>query len=144
MDIGEASTDDIAEIQRVRLSVHENVLGDPTAVQPHHIAEMIEGRGKGWVCRVDGTIRGIAFADLRERNIWALFVEPGFDRRGMGRRLHDLCVGWLFENGAAPIWLTTEPGTRAEDFYRAASWVAKELVSNGDRRFQLRPQDWRR
>ena len=144
MQITEAGVDDIAEIHRVRMSVRENVLGDPTRVQPHHIAEMIGGRGKGWVCRVDGTIHGFSFADLRERNIWALFVEPGFERRGVGRRLHDLAVGWLFANGDGAIWLTTEPGTRAEDFYRKAGWVAKTLEPNGDRRYELNRRDWRR
>ncbi len=144
MRIAEACVEDIPEIHRVRVSVRENVLADPSRVQPHHVVEMIETRGKGWVCRIDGKLRGFSFADLKERNIWALFVEPGYEQRGIGRALHDLAVGWLFEQGNLAIWLATEPDTRAENFYRSAGWIAKELEPNGDRRFELHLRDWRR
>jgi GNAT superfamily N-acetyltransferase len=143
MIIAEAVLADIAEIQRVRLSVRENVLTDPSRVTDADIAHMIGRAGKGWVCRIDGTIRGFSIADGETRNIWALFTEPGFERRGIGRRLHDLAVGWLFAQSPAPIWLTTEPGTRAEGFYRAAGWRAGEIESNGDRHFELAHPDWR-
>lgn len=144
MIIAEAVLADIAEIRRVRRSVRENVLLDPSRARDADIARMIEYGGKGWVCRIDGTIRGFSFANGGTRNIWALFVEPGFERRGIGRRLHDLAVGWLFETGNDPVWLTTEPGTRAEGFYRAAGWRAGNFEPNGDRHFELTPQDWRR
>ena len=143
MIIDEAVLADIADIHRVRLSVRENVLADPSRVTDADIARVIANTGKGWVCRIDGTIRGFSFADGQTRNIWALFIEPGFERRGVGRRLHDLAVGWLFERSAEPIWLTTEPGTRAEGFYRAAGWRAGEVEANGDRRFELAREDWR-
>jgi GNAT superfamily N-acetyltransferase len=53
-------------------------------------------------------------------NIWALFVDPAHERRGHGRRLHDAMVAWLWSQGLRKLWLTTEPGTRAERFYTEA------------------------
>jgi GNAT superfamily N-acetyltransferase len=57
-----------------------------------------------------------------ERNIWALFVDPEHERRGYGRMLHDTMTDWLRSRGVERLWLTTEPGTRAQKFYEAAGW----------------------
>jgi hypothetical protein len=40
-------------------------------------------RGKGWVCEIDEKIVGFSIADLIGNNIWALFVMPGYDKRGI-------------------------------------------------------------
>lgn len=140
----EATLDDIAQMHRVRLSVRENKLGDPSRVTPAHYIQMIETDGKGWVCRADGLIRGVGVADRTRRSIWGLFVEPSYDGRGIGRALHDTAVGWLFENGAGPVWLTTDPGTRAEAFYRRAGWSQTGIEASGELRFELEPARWRR
>jgi GNAT superfamily N-acetyltransferase len=39
------------------------------------------------------------------RNIWALFVAPGFEGQGIGRGLLDVMVTWLFAQGRDPVWL---------------------------------------
>ncbi|HET7334801.1 MAG TPA: GNAT family N-acetyltransferase [Rhizomicrobium sp.] len=142
MQITEASVADIAEIQRVRMSVRENILGDPSRVTPADIERMIEQGGKGWVCRADGVIRGFSFADQTNANVWALFIEPGYDHRGMGRMLHDLAVAWLFDGGAQTIWLSTEPHSRAEKFYRIAGWQQTDVEPNGDLRLELDRKNW--
>ena len=124
-------------MHRVRMSVTENVLSDPTLVQPSDYARMIVSDGQGWVCIVDGAIRGFSFADSKVKNIWALFVEPGFEGRGIGKHLHDCAVGWLFSQGTESIWLTTQPGTRAEKFYRKAGWKFSKTEPNGESRLEL-------
>lgn len=144
VEIAEAAVADVYEIHRIRLAVKENILGDPSKVCPADSIRMIEQDGKGWVGRVDGAIRGFSFADRTTANIWALFIEPGYDGRGMGRRLHDLAVAWLFEQGATRIWLTTAPGTRAERLYRRAGWVQTGVEPNADIRLELGPGQWRR
>lgn len=141
--IDEALVADIPDIHRIRMSVRENILGDPGRVMPSDIQAMIETHGKGWVYRVDGAIRGFSFADRRNRNIWALFVEPEFDRKGIGRPLHDRAVGWLFEQGSGDIWLATEPGTRAERFYEIAGWQKTDMEPNGDCLMVLARENWR-
>jgi GNAT superfamily N-acetyltransferase len=136
--ISEALIADIPEMHRVRLSVRENVLTNPARVTHSDYERMIHNDGKGWICRVENLIRGFSFADAKTRNIWALFVEPGYERRGIGRQLHDSAVDWLFAQSPQIIWLTTRPGTRAEAFYRAAGWVAAGAEPNGEMRFEMR------
>jgi GNAT superfamily N-acetyltransferase len=96
---------DIEAMHRVRLAVTENRLRDLRRVTPEHYREMLEERGRGWVCEIDGELRGFAIADRADRNIWALFVAPGFEGRGIGRALHDTMVAWLFD------WATRRSGS---------------------------------
>lgn len=120
--IREATHDDIPQIQIVHNAVKENMLPDPALVTDTDCSEFLFERGKGWVCEINGRIVGFAIADLKENNIWALFVHPDFDRRGIGRRLHDVMLDWYFSQTETPVWLGTAPGTRAEGFYAAAGW----------------------
>lgn len=142
MVISVARLDDYAEMHRIRMAVHENKLSDPSRVTYNHYKEMIERRGRGSICRINGDIRGFCFADLSNGNIWALFVEPGFERRGIGRTLHDSAVAWLFENGVQRIWLTTAPNTRAGTFYDAAGWRQTGIERDGDCRLELDRESW--
>jgi len=74
-------------------------------------------------------------------NIWALFVDPGLEGRGAGRALHDAMIDWIFGEGLERVWLGTEPGTRAERFYRSAGW---RYIGNesGDARYELTASEW--
>jgi GNAT superfamily N-acetyltransferase len=102
---------------------------------------MLTENGRGWVAEVGDRIVGFAIGDLSRANVWALFVDPDFEGRGVGRSLHDMTVSWLFEAGADRIWLSTDPGTRAERFYEAAGWRLSR-VENGEAYFELLRQDW--
>ena len=81
----------------------------------------------------------MAFAIGNEQtgNIWALFVDPGHERRGYGRRLHDVMISWLFSQGLETLWLTTGQNTRAQGFYEAAGWQRTGTVTGGDVRYEL-------
>ncbi len=48
----EARIEDIPQIQRVRNSVKENILSDPSLVSDADCEEYITKRGKGWVYEV--------------------------------------------------------------------------------------------
>ena len=136
MPVRRATIADIEAMHRLRLSVQENVLSDPQRVTPGHYVPMLEEHGRGWVYELDGNIVGFAVADHSRRNIWALFVDPACEGRGIGRALHDAMVHWLFEQGREPLWLTTAPGTRAERFYSTAGWRRAGLDDNGELRFE--------
>ncbi|HEV2148022.1 MAG TPA: GNAT family N-acetyltransferase [Longimicrobiaceae bacterium] len=142
MHIRVASAADIPEMHRIRMSVRENQLADPALVQPHHYRSMLEEHGRGWVAEVDGRIAGFAIADLARSNVWALFVDPAFERRGVGRGLHDVMMGWLFASGADRVWLSTDPGTRAEHFYRSAHWRQAGPDAGGEVRYEISREDW--
>ena len=126
----EATRNDIPQIQIVRNAVKENMLSNPNLVTDEDCIEFIEERGKGWVCEIDGKIVGFSIVDMKENNIWALFVDPDFDKRGIGRKLHDLMLDWYFSQTEKPVWLGTDPGTRAEIFYEKSGW--KKIGMNGN------------
>ncbi|MEO6611353.1 MAG: GNAT family N-acetyltransferase [Chitinophagaceae bacterium] len=137
----EAVVNDIPGIQVVRNAVLENRLSNPALVPDQDIVDYIINRGKGWVCEIGGRIVGFSIVSVRDNNVWALFIEPGFDKQGIGRKLQELMLDWYFEQTSDTIWLGTAPGTRAEDFYRKAGW--KEAGMHGKEvRFEMTAGDW--
>ncbi len=65
---------------------------------------------------------GFSAADTRDGSIWALFIADGYERLGIGRALFEKACDVLLTDGHRTAWLTTERGSRAEGFYRAAGW----------------------
>ncbi|MFC7773449.1 GNAT family N-acetyltransferase [Flavobacterium sp. GCM10027622] len=138
----EARREDIDQIQIVRNSVTENTLSDPGLVTNHDCEEFMFERGKGWVCEIDQTIVGFAIADLKENNIWALFLDPKYEKQGIGRKLHQMMMDWYFSQTNEKVWLGTAFNTRAEEFYRKAGWT--EAGTNGSKeiKFEMTKEDW--
>ena len=131
-------------IQIVRNSVKENVLSDPSVVTDKDCKEFLTIRGKGWVCEVDNTIVGFAIIDLKEKNIWALFVHPEYERNGIGKKLHNIMLKWYFDQYDSTLWLGTAPGTRAESFYRRSGWKEVGIHEKGEIKFELSYNDWKK
>jgi len=134
----EAGVSDIAAMHIVRMSVHENVLSHPSVVTERDYVDYITERGKGWVCESGGSIIGFCIVDVTENNVWALFVKPEFEGRGVGRHLHALMLKWYFQHASEPLKLTTAPETRAELFYRLNGWKDQGKNKNGEIVFQMR------
>ncbi|AIZ64306.1 GCN5 family acetyltransferase [Hymenobacter sp. DG25B] len=133
----EAQVDDIPQMMVVRLAVRENRLSDPTRVTAPHYVEYLTQRGQGWVCAVENQVVGFAIADLQDHNIWALFVHPDFDGRGIGKQLHQLMLDWYFRQTTETVWLSTAPSTRAEEFYRRQGWQETGRTRSGEVRFEM-------
>jgi len=139
----EARVADIVQMSTVRLSVRENVLPDPDLIPAGDYEDFIMRRGKGWVAEEAGLIVGFAVADLQQQNIWALFVQPEWERRGIGKRLHDLMLHWYFSKTQETVWLGTAPHSRAEGFYRRRGWRETGVLSNGEIRFEMTYANWK-
>ena len=137
----EATVEDIHQIQRVRHSVKENILSDPSKVTDADCEEFILRKGKGWVCEADGKIVGFAVADLQGENIWALFILPEYERNGIGKRLHQMMLNWYFGQKKERVWLSTDPGTRAEKFYRLQGW-RRNGMKDGELLFEISRETW--
>lgn len=133
---------DIPQIQVVRHSVKENMLSNPALVTDEDCVEFMTVRGKGWVCEIENTIVGFAIADLQEHNIWALFLHPDFEGKGIGKELHRLMIDWYFTQTDHTVWLGTEPDTRAEKFYRQQGWKNVGKVNKGEIKFEMSKEDW--
>ena len=137
----EASPADIPQIQIVRNAVKENRLSDPALVSDKDCEEYMTKRGKAWVCEIGLQIVGFAYADLQENNIWALFVQPEYEGKGIGKELHRIMLDWYFGVTPEKVWLSTDPLTRAATFYRKQGW--KEAGGDGkELRFEMTYADW--
>ncbi len=138
----EAIITDITQMQIVRNAVKENVLSNPDLVKDIDYVDYIVTRGKGWIGEIDNTIVGFAICDLVDENIWALFVHPNFDKRGIGKTLHKLMIDWYFTQGKELCWLSTEPNSRAEKFYEMQGWKVVGVYGKGETKFEITKLGW--
>lgn len=138
----EAKMEDITQIQFVRNSVKENTLSDPGLITDEQCKTFIMERGKGWVCEINSRIVGFTIVDLQENNVWALFIHPDFEGRGIGRKLHHLMLDWYFSNTKTTLWLGTAFNTRAEKFYKKAGWIENGLNGTKEIKFEMSFEHW--
>jgi GNAT superfamily N-acetyltransferase len=127
---------DIPAMSRIRLAVTENVLRDPTRITVEMYEDYLERSGRGWVAENGGEIVAFCYADKIDASIWALFVRPGHEGRGLAKALLKRAVDWLFEAGHERVHLTTGADTRADGFYAAQGW-ARDPVGASDIEYSL-------
>ena len=138
----EALITDIPQVMKVRIAVKENILSNPDLVTHKDYVEFITERGKGWVCEINETIVGFAIVDLKDNNIWALFIDPDYEKEGIGRQLHDAMLDWYFGQTKTTVWLGTAPNSRAENFYRTAGWQEVGMHGKGEIKFEMSAKIW--
>jgi len=114
---------DYPRISEIRLSVRENRLAKSKYELVDRHADWIFDNAAFWVWEDDGAIQGFSAADPSDGTIFALFVDPSYEGRGIGRALLPLACQVLRDSGHAAATLSTEPGTRAERFYRRDGWT---------------------
>jgi GNAT superfamily N-acetyltransferase len=138
----EATRSDMPGIAHVRISVVENAATaadlEQRGITNESVAASFEGDSKGWVAETGAGIVAFSIADRQSRSIFALFVMPDYEGRGLGSRLLELALRWLGDNGVDSVWLTTDPDTRAAGFYSYKGWVQMGITSNGELRFEKR------
>ncbi|MGI4870816.1 MAG: hypothetical protein ACRYFX_06510 [Janthinobacterium lividum] len=81
-------------------------------------------------------------ADMVDRNIWVLFVRPGYEAQGIGKRLQQLMPDWYFQRTSEPVWLSAGPGTRARTFHYRTGWHETGRLTNGEVKFEMTAADW--
>lgn len=144
MKFREAYLEDIPQLQFIRNSVKENQLSNPGLVTDKDYEDYIINRGKGWVCEMEDLIVGFAIVSVIDNNVWALFIHPDYEGRGIGKSLHTMMMDWYFNRTNASIWLGTAPGTRAEVFYRKAGWKYTGPRPNGEIGFEMSDEEWKK
>lgn len=122
-----ADSADIPAMSAIRLAVTENVLSDPTRITPDMYEDFLDRSGRGWVAESGGEIVAFSYANKVDGSIWALFVKPGQEGRGLGKALLGLAVAWLFELGHERVHLSTGADTRADRFYAMEGWHRQPL-----------------
>jgi len=140
--IREATLTDIDLLHNIRMSVAENVLSNPLLATQSDYERFLTVDGKGWLATTDRSNEsiklGFTIVDTRKCSVWALFVRPEYEKRGVGRALQDTMLHWFFaqHHNASVLWLTTAPNTRAENFYRKSGWRSVGMTENDEIRFE--------
>jgi GNAT superfamily N-acetyltransferase len=134
--IRRARLEERPRISEIRFAVRENQLLDPSRVTDADYLWFSENPGI-WVWEEKGRILGFSAADTRDGTIWALFIDPDHEGRGIGRALLARACDVLREAGHGIATLGTEPGSRADRFYREAGWTALHIDKRGEQVFQL-------
>jgi GNAT superfamily N-acetyltransferase len=138
----EAQPGDIPAMHRIRMAVKENVLSRPDLVTEAHYLPFITTHGKGWVCEAQGQITGFAIIDTIQHNVWALFIHPDWEARGIGKQLQRRMLDWYFHHHHGPVWLSTSPDTRAERFYTLTGWRKTGITPSQEWRFEMDKKRW--
>ncbi|MCY3765422.1 MAG: GNAT family N-acetyltransferase [Gemmatimonadetes bacterium] len=132
VQIRKAIAADIPVLFEIRTAVNENAMTEAdlaaSGITPERSEELLRTEGRCWVAEAGKPVVGFCIANSKTRSIWALFVLPAYEGRGIGRRLAETAVDWLWQNGAEEIWLETETNTRAEGFYEHLGWRRGEVV----------------
>ncbi len=134
--IRRAQIEDVPHLMRIRASVRENILSDPAKVLASLVVEFIAHSGI-WLWEENGAVLGFASADTRDGSIWALFVDPVAEGRGIGRALLPQALDDLRAKGWKQARLSTNADSRADRFYRRNGWTPHDLLPNGERLFTL-------
>ncbi|MGG5888174.1 GNAT family N-acetyltransferase [Falsiroseomonas sp. HC035] len=114
--------------------MRENIL-TPGRVSDRDYAWFV-AHGPVWVWDDGAAILGFSAGDPRDGSIWALFVHPDHEGRGIGRALLARACASLAAAGHRAATLETAAGTRAESFYLRQGWITAGLDSEGQRAFR--------
>lgn len=135
-----ACRSDLERCFEIRESAHENRL-------PESYQRFLEISGASvdaescWVWEEAGRVEGFAAYDPQSATIDVLYVHNDAQGRGIGEALLQQCCADLKALGFGRAFLSTTPGTRAQDFYRRRGWEAFAIDRAGDLRFRRRLSD---
>ena len=130
-----ARPEDIPRLIEIRAAVRENRLASMTIGPDDYRPYIADARC--WVAETDGTVHAFAALDADTATIWALFVDPAHEGRGLGRALFDRLLAEARARGLTALRLETAAGTRAERFYLRAGWKTAGRERKGALRMTL-------
>jgi GNAT superfamily N-acetyltransferase len=140
-EIRVASVTDIEALFEIRTSVHDNHQSRcelaTVGITPDSIRQMLQDASRAWLGLEDGVPVAFSMANAEQATVFAMFVRPGHEDRGFGRRLMREAEAWLFSRECDEIWLLTsaDPGIRAHGFYRHLGWQPAGIQKDGQVKF---------
>ena len=143
-----ATEADVESLFDIRTSVLENHQSRAdlarVGVTPETVAQMLHSSSRAWVASERKQDVAFSMADASDATVFAMFVRPAFEGRGLGRILMKRAEEWLFEQGCVEIWLLTDANrdVRANGFYRHLGWDDAGIQQDGQVKFtKTRPTD---
>lgn len=130
-----ATANDIAIIFDIRTHVKENHLSIEQLIEmditPATILTLMQSHPCIWVVENEEKVVGFSIVDIEEGCVFATFVHPENEGRGIGKMLMEKAEHALFTQHQS-IWLETDKNSRACKFYQSLGWSAVEFFPNGD------------
>lgn len=128
--IRRAEESDIGEIVDICTTAKENTFNTPE-LPPRDLADIIK-EGGSFVCCEGRKIIGVGLAE-DNGFVFALYVRPEWDNKGIGKKLLNTMLYWIHEKGVSQAFLVTAPGTKADKFYEKHGWVRGNINTDGER-----------
>lgn len=123
----------------VRISVIENHLSreemQRIGITENVVADLIEKSCCAWVATDNEKIFGFSMILPDEGCLFAAFVLPEYEGRGIGRRLVEIAEKELFRHHEI-AWLETDKQSRAAKFYIQLGWGNKIDINDTDIRLE--------
>ena len=66
--------------------MQENRLSNPSLITDAEYEAYLFNGCKGWVYVEDDLVVGFSIIDLKDNNVWALFVLPDFEKKEIGKK----------------------------------------------------------
>ncbi|TCV91141.1 GNAT family N-acetyltransferase [Biostraticola tofi] len=141
VNVRTAQLSDIDGMFEVRTSVIENHLSREEmrqmGITESVVADMIEKNHCAWVATEKDKIIGFTMILPDEGCLFAAFVLPEYEGRGVGRRLVMLAEQELFKHHEI-AWLETDKNSRAAKFYRQLGWGNETNINGTDIKLEKR------
>lgn len=136
-----ATPDDIDGLFHVRTSVRENTLTceelEEMGITKAAVTAMMQASLCAWVAADDQKIVGFSMIIPEDACLFAAFVLPEYEGKGIGKQLVRFAEDELFQHHEV-IWLETGKTTRAAGFYRHSGWGNETAADEGDIRLEKR------
>ncbi|MBU9839516.1 MULTISPECIES: GNAT family N-acetyltransferase [Rahnella] len=141
INVRTAQLSDIDGMFEVRTSVIENHLSREEmrqmGITESVVADMIEKNHCAWVAIENDKIIGFTMILPDEGCLFAAFVLPEYEGRGVGRRLVVLAEQELFKHHEI-AWLETDKNSRAAKFYMQLGWGNETNINGTDIKLEKR------
>ncbi|QZY92866.1 GNAT family N-acetyltransferase (plasmid) [Pantoea dispersa] len=139
INIRTAQAADVDGMFHVRISVIENHLSreemQRIGITENVVADLIEKSCCAWVATDNEKIIGFSMILPDEGCLFAAFVLPEYEGRGIGRRLVEIAEKELFRHHEI-AWLETDKQSRAAKFYIQLGWGNKIDINDTDIRLE--------
>ena len=138
-----ATVGDVDSLFAIRTSVAQNHLSREQmaalGITPEVLTQAIRDSDCVWIADVEGQPVAFTMIDQAEGELFALFVRPGYENRGLGRQLMAVAETALFARHER-IFLITDGRDliRANGFYRRLGWSVVGQEEDHDVRYEKR------
>ena len=136
-----ATPDDIDTLFAIRTSVVQNHLSreqmTALGITPQVLADSIRAAPCVWIAEVEGRPAAFSMVDRATGEVFAMFVLPGYEGQGLGRRLMAVAEAALFEHHERLFLITDgRDEIRANGFYQRLGWSMVDRLEGDDVRYE--------